>query len=120
MERKGNLLLWGQHEMAGSLVHCGVECPLFDEEGEAVATLLTQKQAGSMELQEDDRWLLLRYWTNSHHPSHQLLRIPEKDGPVETLVHINVDTSFTDISKLPVPQALRDWIVRDVFPQQGR
>jgi hypothetical protein len=106
-------LSWGLQELAHSQRTSGIEYPIWDAQGNRLDSgeLYSQKGAGSYRLPRGARYLLVRYFTNSHYPEHKLYRLPE----LELLAEFDRTTEPQEVEKLAVPKEIKEFLLGDLF-----
>jgi len=101
------------HELAWSLRTSGVSQYIFDSEGNAIKRFYSCKQAFSVELPKNAKFLLIRYWTNRGNPKHRLYLITDK---LEMIEIFTASTTLEDVLALEekLPKKLIDFLLDDL------
>lgn len=108
-------LSWGFHELAWSRRTEGIEYPIWDAQGNRVDgefdRMYSQKRAGNYKLPEGAKFLLVRYFSGSGYPDHQLYSLPGLD----LIAEFDRNTTPEEISQLDIPEPIKNFLFEDLF-----
>ncbi len=107
-------LEWGYHELAFSLRTSGVKCYMIDAEGNDVVTFHTTKRADRLEIPDEAKYVLRRYFTNSGYPRHSLYLLPAGEGECERVFSIYADTTLEELLASSLPEGVKARLAREL------
>ena len=98
------------HELAFSRRTMSIEQYILDEQGNIIKTFYPEKKAFVIELPDNAKYFLRRYFTNRGYPEHTLYELPT----LQIVFKLNRYTTFEDILTAEIPENLKKLLMEEL------